>query len=329
MFTKQPLLPDPNMNDNVQFRRDLIRQLRVALTDIYMDLQGLSGVDIPPGSEMTNNHSELDELDYASAGHTGFEPTVTKGDLTTTAPLSSTATRKVIGGAQAISIPKAATAADGYLSKEDWNTFNGKEPALTKGALTAVSPLSLSAACRVIDAAAALSIDLSGYIAGTSGWIVPLYLLAFDSGTGYNAVWPCASNPPAVNPDFAVNDNGTDETELDPTPDSVTYDLLLPGAFNIKTIKVRGSETDGGAKDDIHIHLYIWDVSATTPFGGSWLQVYGGTLTADTWTDCDVSSGVGTKITTRIRLEYVRTSVAHWGLIKGILVKGNIPVGVA
>ena len=73
-----------------------------------------------------SDHSTLTNLDYASANHTGFEPTVTKGNLTATSPLTFNNTRQVIGGAAAISIPAATTNTSGYLTDTDWDTFNEK-----------------------------------------------------------------------------------------------------------------------------------------------------------------------------------------------------------
>ena len=52
------------------------------------------------------NHSLLSALDYASAGHTGFEPTVTKGNLFSTAPVVLTGSPggALIGGGANISL---------------------------------------------------------------------------------------------------------------------------------------------------------------------------------------------------------------------------------
>jgi hypothetical protein len=69
----------------------------------------------------------------------GKEPTLTKGNLTETISGVLTiigGTNSVIGSGVTIQVKQAATSADGYLSSTDWNTFNSKEPALTKGNLT-------------------------------------------------------------------------------------------------------------------------------------------------------------------------------------------------
>lgn len=50
--------------------------------------------------ENTTDHSAFTNLDYASSGHTGFEPSLTKGNLTESITgLQFSATRQVIGGA--------------------------------------------------------------------------------------------------------------------------------------------------------------------------------------------------------------------------------------
>lgn len=73
--------------------------------------------------EGVTNHSNLKELGYSDSKHTGFEPTVTKGNLTASAPLSFNNTRKVIEGAAQVSIPKSTSTVDGYLAAADFINF--------------------------------------------------------------------------------------------------------------------------------------------------------------------------------------------------------------
>jgi hypothetical protein len=76
------------------------------------------------------DHSLLTSLDYASAGHTGFEPTLTKGNLieTTSSILVITnGANSVIGTGTTIKVNQATSSTDGYLSSSDWNTFNNKQ----------------------------------------------------------------------------------------------------------------------------------------------------------------------------------------------------------
>ena len=52
------------------------------------------------------SHANLTALDYASAGHTGFEPTLTKGDLTGTFITVTGGTGAVIGAGTSLSLPQ-------------------------------------------------------------------------------------------------------------------------------------------------------------------------------------------------------------------------------
>jgi len=61
------------------------------------------------------NHSLLSNLTYAAAGHTGFEPTVTKGNLTATLPVTVSGARQVIGGAADIAIDSFAGGVPGAV----------------------------------------------------------------------------------------------------------------------------------------------------------------------------------------------------------------------
>jgi hypothetical protein len=70
------------------------------------------------------------------------EASLTKGNLTetTSSVLTITGgTSSVIGTGVAIQVKLAGTSQSGYLSSANWNTFNNKEPALTKGNLTEVT----------------------------------------------------------------------------------------------------------------------------------------------------------------------------------------------
>lgn len=99
---------------------------------------------------LTANHSTLSNLDYASAGHTGFEPTVTKGNLTTSGSNITvyTGTGAVIGSGTKIGLTSGnLTASGSYVNIYDGTgsvlgagtkiSVTGLEPTLTKGNLTA------------------------------------------------------------------------------------------------------------------------------------------------------------------------------------------------
>ncbi len=63
----------------------------------------------------------------------GYTPVTNARTISTTSPLSGGGD---LSANRTLSIAQATTSASGYLSSTDWNTFNSKEPALTKGNLT-------------------------------------------------------------------------------------------------------------------------------------------------------------------------------------------------
>lgn len=106
------------------------------------------------------------------------EPAVTKGNLTeaTSAVLTITGgTNAVIGSGTTIEVTQSSTSTSGYLSSTDWNTFNSKEPALTKGNLTETTSAILTitgGANAVIGSGTTISVSQSttstdGYLSST------------------------------------------------------------------------------------------------------------------------------------------------------------------
>ena len=96
-----------------------------------------SGTTITVAQSGTLTDGYLSSTDWNTFN--GKEPALTKGNLTetTSAILTITGgTNSVIGSGTTIEVSQATTATSGYLSSTDWNTFNDKEPALTKGDLT-------------------------------------------------------------------------------------------------------------------------------------------------------------------------------------------------
>ena len=139
----------------------------IDLTLTGTDLKG----DIKP---LGVSHAAIGDLTYATAGHTGFEPTVTKGNLTGTSPVTFDQTRSVIGGAAVVSIvnnavsPATITAFDiGALANTDTviptakavtTALSAKQNTLTTGNLTATAPCALDQTRTVIGGAAVVSL---------------------------------------------------------------------------------------------------------------------------------------------------------------------------
>jgi hypothetical protein len=91
----------------------------------FEDVDGRPAVRVYIAREDVSLHSALQELDYASSGHTGFEPTITKGDITATTPLiiSGESSGALIGAGVNVEIVQASSSAAGYLSSEDYSKF--------------------------------------------------------------------------------------------------------------------------------------------------------------------------------------------------------------
>ncbi|MCX6154403.1 MAG: hypothetical protein NT007_09600 [Candidatus Kapabacteria bacterium] len=91
------------------------------------------------GGGGTSDHAALTHLNFTSSGHTGFEATLTKGNLTevTSSILTITGgTSAIIGSGLTIQVKQASGSQAGYLSSTDWTTFNNKLSSLTGAVLT-------------------------------------------------------------------------------------------------------------------------------------------------------------------------------------------------
>lgn len=102
----------------------------------------------------------------------------TTGNLTeaTSSVLTITAgTGAVLGAGTSIQVKQASTSQSGYLSSTDWNTFNGKQPALTEGNLTEATSAVLTISggtSAVIGAGTSIQVkqsstSQSGYLSST------------------------------------------------------------------------------------------------------------------------------------------------------------------
>jgi hypothetical protein len=75
------------------------------------------------------NHATLSNLSFATSGHTGFEPTQTKGSISevTSGVLTiSNGANSTVGPNVTVQVKQATNLQSGYLSSSDWSTFNNK-----------------------------------------------------------------------------------------------------------------------------------------------------------------------------------------------------------
>jgi hypothetical protein len=113
-------------------------------------------------------------------GQTTFEPTLTKGNLTSSSPITITnGTGSVIGTGTSISMTQASATTAGWLSSSDWNTFNSKSGTITTGALSATTPLSFSGGGNVVGSATSLSMTQA--TATTDGWLSSTHFNIFNN----------------------------------------------------------------------------------------------------------------------------------------------------
>jgi hypothetical protein len=96
-------------------------------------------ISITNGTGVTYSNTVTINMTNAASGVNGYlsgsdwtvfnakEPTVTKGNFTSTSPMvASGGTGSVIGAGVNLSIPTSTSGVNGYLSGTDWTTFNNK-----------------------------------------------------------------------------------------------------------------------------------------------------------------------------------------------------------
>jgi len=123
------------------------------------------------------------------------------GAVNTTAPLQGGGTPPVT-----LTITQAGASTDGYLSSADWNTFNGKQSALSFGNLTEVTSSILTivgGTGAVIGSGVTIAVTQAS--AGTSGWL---------SSTDWTTFNGKMSNPMSVLGDIIYGGSGGTPTRL-------------------------------------------------------------------------------------------------------------------
>ena len=164
-----------------------------------------------------------------------------------------------------ISIAQSTTSTDGYLSSTDWNTFNGKQSALTFGNLTEAtsSVLTITGATGALIGSGATiqvnqaSTSQAGYLSSTD-WNTfngKQSALTFGSFSSPNtAITIVNGNNSTVGPAVTINIatassgvsgllSGTDWTTFNSKGTVSSVALSLPGIFSVSGSPVTGSGT--------------------------------------------------------------------------------------
>ena len=238
-------------------------------------------------------------------GVTGTYPNFT---LTNTAPSSGGTVTSVIGTAPivssggntpAISMAKATTSVDGYLSATDWTTFNNKSN--TTGTVTSVSatvPSFLSVSGSPITTSGTLALTYSGTA-----------LPVANGGTGVTTSTGSGSNVLNTSPTL------TTPAITGGTISNLTQELIGQSTDQgTGVLQVTGQSTFNGAVTDKSLNLqggnnlikYSQDLSQT----GSWLQFLSGSGTVSRTANYGVAPD-GTTTSTRLVLSAPSGSVAE------------------
>jgi hypothetical protein len=201
---------------------------------------------------------------------------VTSGVLTITGGPSSVATNAVT-----IQVKKASASQDGYLGKDNWTTFNSKEPTLTKGNLTETSSSILifsgTTTNNVIGSGTAIQVKKAS--ASQDGYLGKNDFATFSSG-GHS---PVTLNASAITGGLSLNTQ-----EISFRAADTTYDGYLKSSdwdtFNSKLTNPMSANGDlitriGGVVDNLAIGSsgQILTVSAGLP---SWADPSAGTQIA-------------------------------------------------
>lgn len=269
-------------NTNIHFQQSDITTVGTITTGVWHG-SAIAQDYIKSGSEYWTayQHSQITGNPH---GTTLSDLGETKGDLSVTSPLSVDNTRQLLGGSATISIQKADSTHDGYLSSTDWSTFNNKQDAFTHGILSngvgiqsfsvgvSGSNATISVAFGKTDTTVASGSHLHDDRYYTESESNSLF---FPSSSGHSHITNY-SNPHNVtysqvgaiqDADNTVKENhidwgtGTNQVSLDNIPDGNSYAKL--------TTTQKTDLTDGG-DTTLHYHASDRDLSNAT-----------GTLTID------------------------------------------------
>jgi hypothetical protein len=235
----------------------------ISLTDAPSSYSGQAGKfikvnDTASGLEFTTSTASVawggvtgtlsDQTDLQAALD-AKEDTLTKGDLTETTSnvLSITGgTGSVIGSGVTIEVDQADTDNDGYLSSTDWDTFNGKESALTfsTGLTRSVNTITTNDSEIVHD-------DLSGFVSDEHVAHSSINLTAGDGLAGGGDI--------STNRTFNIDISPQDDIGTPASDDVLLIEDVTDGSIK----KVQASEfTGGGGASQLSD---LSDVNTSTP----------------------------------------------------------------
>jgi hypothetical protein len=149
-----------------------------ASVDLALTGQALTATVLPAGVD----HAGLANKAYADAGHTGFQPTLTTGNLTATAPIVFDQTRQVIGGAAVVSIPAATALVPGYATAAQITKLDGIAAGAQVNVLEGVTGTSPVVAGAVTAKSQAISIPAATNAA--AGHMTAAHVQALEAATG-------------------------------------------------------------------------------------------------------------------------------------------------
>lgn len=210
-------------------------------------------------------------ISAATAG-TDYQSPITTGNLTesTSSVLTiSGGSSAVIGSGTSIQVKQASTSQSGYLSSTDWNTFNGKQAAIT-GAATTITTTDLTASKVLISnslgkvAVSSVSDTTLGYLDATSSIQTQLNgkeptLTKGNLSESTSSVLTISGGTGSVigsGTSIQVKQSGSGQSGYLSSTDWSTFNgkpnLTSTAAQSITTTNAAGSATDAARSDHTH-----------------------------------------------------------------------------
>jgi hypothetical protein len=237
-------------------------------------------------------------------------------------------TNRVIGSGTTIAVSQADASTSGYLSSTDWNTFNDKEPALTKGNLTEAtsSILTISNGTGAV-IGAGTSIQVTQSSATTSGYLSSTDWSTFSGKADYSFVTIAVSGQTDVVADSASDTltlvAGTGVTiTTDATGDSVT--IAATGSGGTVTSIATSAPLSGGTitstgtisitQSDASTDGYLSSTDWST-FNGKQNALTFGNLTETTSSILTITGGTGAVVGSGTTIAVTQASASTSGFL--------------